>query len=605
MAVANFTDGTVSVLHALWNESATAPVTLTTSASHNVLASYAGDAIYASSQSAALNLLGVLSTGLVWSPAPAIIQGMSLSGLLNATTTYNGAPVASACAYTATPSGGSASAIDGSTLLGVGSYTLGVTCTGIYPTATGSAALTVYASGDVLTVSANNAQEGSVTPAGVGIYAPTLQVPITATPSFGYAFVRWEANPDINNASSPSTYVTMNANETATADFALIPSFVVNTVLDDASTPVASNCPANPSGTGGGACTLRDALLASTAVGGNISFDPTVFALGNTIAANTITLGVDGSLTIPTNTTIAGATSGSGATLTNLVAVSGAGANTVFSLGGGTASISNLTIENGSSSGNGGGINNSGTLTVIGCTFSGNTARHGGGVVNSGSLTLSNSTFNGNSATYGGAISIQSGSATISGSTFYNNLGSTGAGAIDDTQNGSFTLTASTVSGNTSIDSTGGIAVAHSSFSMSNTIATGNGGGDCSITGSTCPATGTGGNVVGVSANLAPLGNYGGPTQTMIPLPGSVAICAIVPSGTGADQRGMAWPVTYSGTSCQDSGAVQTDYSLSFVQQPTTTMISADMAPAPTVELWESGNPFATATAVPLAREGQ
>ena len=600
LATANFGDHTASVLHALWNESATAPVTLTTSASHTVVAVYGGDANYAPSQSSAINLLGVLQTVLVWTPPYAIIQGTSLSPWLNATTSYNGAPVASTCAYTATPSGGSAFAIDGSTLLGVGTYTLGVTCTGLYPAASGTDSLGVYVSGDVLTVSANNAQAGSVTPAGAGIYVPTLQVPITATPNTGYAFLRWEANPDINNTSSPSTYVTMNANETVTADFALIPSFVVNTPMDDASTPVASNCPANPSTAGGGPCTLRDALLASTAVGGNIRFDPTVFAPGNTIAANTITLGVDGPLTVPTNTSIVGATSGSGATLTNLVAVSGASANTVFSLSGGTASISNLTIENGAASGNGGGIRNNGTLTVTGSTFTGNTASRGGGIVNSGSLTLSGSAFYGNSATYGGAIGILSGSVTVNSSTFYNNLGSSGAGAIDDTQSGSLMVTGSTFYGNNSIDSTGGIAVANSSFLMSNTIATGNGGGDCSITGSACPATGTAGNVVGVSANLAPLGNYGGPTQTMIPLPGSVAICAIVPSGTGTDQRGMAWPVTYSGTSCQDSGAVQTDYSLSFVQQPATTAISADMAPAPTVELMESGSPCLSAVTIPL-----
>jgi len=62
----------------------------------------------------------------------------------------------------------------------------------------------------------------------------------------------------------------------------------------------------------------------------------------------------------------------------------------------------------------------------------------------------------------------------------------------------------------------------------------------------------------------------------------------------------MAWPVTYSGTSCQDSGAVQTDYSLSFVQQPTTTMISADIAPAPSVVLMESGSPYSSAVTIPL-----
>jgi hypothetical protein len=600
LAVANFTDGTVSVLYALWTESGTAPVIFTSSASHNVMAGYAGDAVYAPSQSPPppLSLPGLLPTGLVWSPVSAILYGTTLNGMLNATTHYNGLPVASTCAYTATPSGGSTFTVYSSTVLAVGSYTLGVTCTGYYPTGTGSAPLTVYASGYVLTTSVNNSLAGTVTPTSGETYAPTVQVAISATPNHGYSFLGWEANSDINSTGSANTYVTMNSAETVTADFELIPSFVVNTNQDDSSTPNASNCPANPSGTGSGPCTLRDALLASTANGGNITFDPTVFAPGNTTAENTITLGTDGTLTIPTITTITGATTGSGAALTNLVAVSGNSGNSVFTLSGGTAAINNLTIENGSPAGNGGGISNSGTLTVSASTFFGNSASHGGAIGNSGSLTVSGSTFYGNSATYGGAISVLSGSVTVSDSTFYNNLGSSGAGAIDDTEGGSFTVTGSTIYGNTSTDDSGAIAVSRSSFSMSDSIATSNTGGDC--IGNSCPANGTGGNVVSAAANLAPLGKYGGSTETMIPLPGSVAICAIVPSGSGTDQRGMAWPVTYSGTSCQDSGAVQTDYALNFVQQPSTIMIFADMSPAPTVELKENGNPFAPAVTIPL-----
>jgi len=58
---------------------------------------------------------------------------------------------------------------------------------------------------------------------------------------------------------------------------------------------------------------------------------------------------------------------------------------------------------------------------------------------------------------------------------------------------------------------------------------------------------------------LAALGYYGGPTQTMIPLPGSPAICFITPSAaTGNDQRGLPRVTPYSGTNCQDAGAVQT-----------------------------------------------
>jgi hypothetical protein len=329
-----------------------------------------------------------------------------------------------------------------------------------------------------------------------------------------------------------------------------------------------------------------------------------VFSASNTAAANTITLGVDGSLPIPTNTILTGATSGSGATLTNLVAVSGASASTVFTLSSGTVAIlNNLTIENGWSGSNGGSISNSGNLTVNECTFTGNSASNGGAIDSSGTLMVSGSTFYGNSATNGGGIRVETGgTATVSGSTFYNNTGTSGGGAIDSTQGG-LVVTGSTFYGNSSTNSTGGIAVSHSSFTMSNTIVTGNGNVNCSVYRSVCPANGTGGNVVGVPANLAALGNYGGPTETMIPLPGSVAICAIAPTSSGTDQRGAAWPVNYSGTSCQDSGAVQTNYSLSFVQQPSTTLTQTPILPAPTVELQESGNPFALTETVPLILE--
>ena len=81
----------------------------------------------------------------------------------------------------------------------------------------------------------------------------------------------------------------------------------------------------------------------------------------------------------------------------------------------------------------------------------------------------------------------------------------------------------------------------------------------------------------GTQVNLAPLGNYGGPTPTMLPLPGSTAICrglaANVPAGVTIDQRGYpikntTYPGYSSSTPCVDSGAVQTNYALAFTTQP-------------------------------------
>src|SRR5208282_5354942 len=72
--------------------------------------------------------------------------------------------------------------------------------------------------------------------------------------------------------------------------------------------------------------------------------------------------------------------------------------------------------------------------------------------------------------------------------------------------------------------------------------------------------------------NLAPLGNYGGPTQTMPPLPGSPAIGAgRVPGNTFTnDQRG--YPRTQNGLI--DIGAVELP-TLQFTASPTNEALPA------------------------------
>ncbi|MFP5206211.1 MAG: choice-of-anchor Q domain-containing protein, partial [Acidobacteriota bacterium] len=446
------------------------------------------------------------------------------------------------------------------------------------------------------------------------------------------------------------------------------PKYVVNNTGDPVSGN-AANCPPNPSGSGPGLCTLRDALAAAAnAGGGNITFDNTVFA-----AAQTIVLGGAGTLNIPSNTTVSGPSTGSGATLTNLVTVSGAHAYTVFSVNSGVtaAAIDHLNIANGSvvndTAAYGGGINNSGTLTVSNSTISGNTVvsapasgvgnSYGGGIHNSGTLTVTNSTFIGNTAmgpgydfgagiysgsgtlritnstfsqnfaqngtnSSGGAIYIGGGTLTVTNSTIFGNSatagGSTSYGGGIFSGGGTLTVINSTISGNfaTAGGGTGygGGIFSSSPVNMSNSILSGNSsnsGPDCS--GSSCPTNGVNGNVVGVSnPGLAALGNYGGPTQTMLPLPGSAAICAgsysaAQAASLSADQRGVGFGNTGAGSYCAsgsvDAGSVQTNYSLLFMQQPSNVIQNAAMSPAPQVELLESGVPFADGTdsvAIPL-----
>jgi hypothetical protein len=71
-------------------------------------------------------------------------------------------------------------------------------------------------------------------------------------------------------------------------------------------------------------------------------------------------------------------------------------------------------------------------------------------------------------------------------------------------------------------------------------------------------------NVYGVTSaqvSLSPLGNNGGPTQTMVPLAGSAALCVISQSAaSGTDQRGQPRTALVGNQTCQDAGAVQTTY---------------------------------------------
>ena len=63
-----------------------------------------------------------------------------------------------------------------------------------------------------------------------------------------------------------------------------------------------------------------------------------------------------------------------------------------------------VTIHNGYTTGQGGGILNYGTLSISNSTFTSNAANQGGAIYNLGMLTISHSTFWGNTAAMGGGI---------------------------------------------------------------------------------------------------------------------------------------------------------------------------------------------------------
>ena len=203
-----------------------------------------------------------------------------------------------------------------------------------------------------------------------------------------------------------------------------------------------------------------------------------------------------------------------------------------------------------------------GTTTVIESTLDGNIAADKGGAIDAGtSLTVIDSTISNNqSGTFGGGIANFTFQATVTirNSTLSgNSAGNRGGGILVDALDVS--ITASTLSGNTA-PSGGAIYLFSSSVNfgdatLQNTVLAGNGPTDsCAVfnTGSfisqdfnlsddaTCNLN-QGNDLVNTPANLAPLGDYGGPTQTHRPLTGSPAIDS-ANCVNSADQRGVSRP---------------------------------------------------------------
>ncbi len=81
---------------------------------------------------------------------------------------------------------------------------------------------------------------------------------------------------------------------------------------------------------------------------------------------------------------------------------------------------------------------------------------------------------------------------------------------------------------------------------------------------------------------MSALGNYGGPTQTVLPEPGSSAICAgcsALLNGYTTDQRAFAnINASYGVANCVDAGSVQTNYTAVAFNAPSYTGSVASQA---------------------------
>jgi CSLREA domain-containing protein len=268
-------------------------------------------------------------------------------------------------------------------------------------------------------------------------------------------------------------------------------------------------------GTCDATCTLRDAI---TAANGNFNIgtetDTIVFSVDATISLSAALPNINGNLVI----NAAGHT----------VKIDGNNARRGLYIVAGIVTVNNLTIQNGFSSGFGGGVANTGTLTLTNSTIVGSHAQFGGGIANLGTLTIANSTFYGNGASYGGGAYNEGGTLTILNSTFSGNSATPGTGG------GVYNQSLSTLNlGNT--------ILANSTL-----------GGDCANNGGTIGSN-TSNLIMDNSClpllsgdpKLVALADNGGYTQTMALLStsparnaGSATICTTAPV-SGLDQRGM------------------------------------------------------------------
>ncbi len=296
----------------------------------------------------------------------------------------------------------------------------------------------------------------------------------------------------------------------------------------------------------------------------------------------------------------------------------------------GVVTFSGITIANGKISGssNAGGILNNSTATVnlINSTLSNNSAGFGGGILNlsTGVVNVTNSTLNNNSAssTGGGVYNNGTGTVNITNSTLSGNSAG-GGGGIFNLQ-GTVNVTNSTISNNQAPGGSGAGGGIYNNniappLNLKNSIVAGNTTGtvgpdligtfnsqDYNLIGNTSGAIINGTtthNINNTSANLGALANNGGPTQTLLPRPGSPAINAGDPANLPADtydvdgdsntaeplpldQRGFARVVGGN----FDIGAVEVNYTITATAgTPQSAIINSAFATALQANVKESG----------------
>ena len=338
------------------------------------------------------------------------------------------------------------------------------------------------------------------------------------------------------------------------------------------STAVLTVLNANDSGPG----SLRQVVAAADS-GSVVNFS-------SSLAGQTILL-TSGAITLNRNVNI------DGSALASPVQIDGNGATRVFTVPPGVTNVlTGLTLANGNGgAGGGGAIDDSGHLTINRCTIVSNvTTSVGGGIVTrtGSALTVNASTFAYNTATdsgTGGGID-NAGPLTVNQCTFSGNSAN-GGGAIFEEIGGLLTVNQSTISSNVAFCCGGGISIyaTNGNQVLDNSIVSGNAAQTNDLANGAAnfylpdQKFTTSNNVLVVTnPMLAPLGNYGGPTLTMRPLPGSPAVDAGLDADAlfvNTDQRGFP---RISGPHV-DIGAVEAQIPSLAVTAPASNQVVADL----------------------------
>ena len=343
--------------------------------------------------------------------------------------------------------------LDGNPIGGATNQAYVATASGNYTTTvTTSGCTSAPSSATTVTVNPTPATP-TITPGGPTTFCTGGSVTLTSSSASGN---QWYLNGNPIGGATNQTYIaTASGNYTTTVTTSGCTSApsASTTVTVTTSTSVVINT--NDSGAG----SLRQAII-DVCDGGTITFDPG-------LSGQTITL-TTGELAINKNLTIQGL----GANLLTVSRISAPDFR-IFTINSGqTVTISGLTISNGNAVGgpganSGGGILNSGTLTLIDSVVSGNNASAaGGGISNAGTVTVNNTTVSGNTApsgagirsgiTLSGTVNLTLNNSIVSG----NNGNGLGAGIFNGSGSGSsaanLTINNSTIAGNINAGSSGG-----------------------------------------------------------------------------------------------------------------------------------------------------